>query len=433
MGKRTGNSSWAATEIRSRGRRKSFRHGAVVRSVTARSHLRISVIFGTRPEAIKLAPVVLACRESAGLDCRVCVTGQHREMLEQVLPVFGVRPDVDLALMRPGQTLAGLTARLMEALDGYLEADRPDLVLVQGDTTTVFCAALAAFYRRIPVGHVEAGLRTGNLDAPWPEEANRVLTTRLTRLHFAPTTAAAENLRREGVAEAHVFVTGNTVIDALRLAVARVRADPPVVPGLPPELQPVAGRAAAARPRFVLITGHRRENFGDGFESICQAIAELAGRFPEVHFVYPVHLNPRVREPVERILRPLGSTAGGAAARANVHLLEPLSYLPFVALMDAASLILTDSGGVQEEAPSLGRPVLVMRETTERPEALATGLVRLVGTDRDRIVRGVAAGLAAPSPATMNGLLPSPYGDGQSARRIVEHCRDFLLPRAAVA
>lgn len=393
--------------------------------------MRISVIFGTRPEAIKLAPVVLACRDVAGLDCRVCVTGQHREMLEQVLPVFGVRPDVDLALMRPGQTLAGLTARLMEALDGYLEADKPDLVLVQGDTTTVFCAALAAFYRRIPVGHVEAGLRTGNLDAPWPEEANRVLTTRLARLHFAPTASSAENLRREGVPDARVFVTGNTVIDALRLAVARVRNDPPDVPGLPPELRQTRA-VAGCRRRFVLITGHRRENFGDGFESICQAIATLAGRFPDVHFVYPVHLNPRVREPVERILRPLGSTAAGAAARPNVHLLEPLSYLPFVALMDAASLILTDSGGVQEEAPSLGRPVLVMRETTERPEALATGLVRLVGTDRDRIVREVSAGLEAPSPAS-DGWLPSPYGDGESARRIVAHCREFLSPPAAAS
>lgn len=401
--------------------------------------MRLSVIFGTRPEAIKLAPVVLACRADPGLDCRVCVTGQHRQMLDQVLRVFAIRPDADLGVMQPRQTLAALTARLMDALDAYLERERPDLVLVQGDTTTVFCAALAAFYRHIPVSHVEAGLRTGNLNAPWPEEANRVLTSRLARLHFAPTESARQNLLREGVPAEQVSVTGNTVIDALRFAVNTVHQHPPAIPSLPAELQPALPPVAGPeRPRLVLITGHRRENFGHGFESICRAIAELARRFPDVHFVYPVHLNPNVREPVQRLLRPVGASPGEANATANVHLIEPLSYLPFVALMDAATLILTDSGGIQEEAPSLGRPVLVMRETTERPEALTTGFVELVGTDYDRILTAVSARLEASPPvdsadAPRAGFWPSPYGDGHAATRIVGLCHDFLRRSAPPA
>lgn len=395
--------------------------------------VRVNVIFGTRPEAIKLAPVILALRTRHDLECRICVTAQHREMLDSILEVFGLRPDTDLNLMRPGQTLAGFTSRAVETLDASLAEEKPDLVLVQGDTTTVFCATLAAFYHRIPVGHVEAGLRTGDLQAPWPEEANRVLTSRLASLHFAPTEAARQNLLREHVPDHTICVTGNTVIDALRYAVERNRLHPPTIPDLPPELQPSSLADPSGR-RMVLITGHRRENFGAGFEQICQAISGLAERFPDVHFVYPVHLNPNVREPVTRILgeRIAGGTKANGALRsrgANVHLLEPLAYLPFVALMSQAAVILTDSGGVQEEAPSLGTPVLVMRETTERPEGLKTGLVRLVGTDSEAITKEVSRSLQAhPAPA-QRSWTASPYGDGHAAERIAKVCGEFLARR----
>jgi UDP-N-acetylglucosamine 2-epimerase (non-hydrolysing) len=376
---------------------------------------RIAVVFGTRPEAIKLVPVVLALRRRPDVVCRVCITAQHRQMLDQVLHDFDVVPDVDLDLMRPDQGLAGLTARAVEAVDGFLAREQPQLVIVQGDTTTTFCASLAAFYNHVPVAHVEAGLRTGNLDAPWPEEANRTLTTRLTRLHFPPTEAARRNLLAEGVPAERVHVTGNTVIDALLLARAKVRAQPPALPGLP------AGLLAGRRP-LVLITGHRRENFGPGFEAICQAIAELAGCFPGVSFVYPVHLNPNVRTPVQRIL----GAAGG-----NVHLTEPLSYLPFVALMDRATLLLTDSGGIQEEAPSLGKPVLVMRDTTERPEAVEAGTARLVGTDARAIVAEASRLLTDPGAYAAMARAHNPYGDGQAAGRVVDVCLRFLGGAAA--
>ncbi len=369
----------------------------------------VSIIFGTRPEAIKMAPVVAAIRACESLRCHVCVTGQHREMLDQVLAVFDIVPDVDLGLMRPNQTLAGLTARAIEAVDEYLADTGPDIVLVQGDTTTVFCAALAAFYRSVPVGHVEAGLRTGNLMHPWPEEANRVLTSRLTDLHFPPTQAARDNLRAEGVPDDRIVVTGNTVIDALLMTLARTRAKPPAIEGLDETL-------LGGDERIVLITGHRRENFGRGFESICRAIAALARRFEDVHFIYPVHLNPNVREPVTRLLA--GGDANGRVP--NVHLIEPLPYLSFVRLMDRSTLILTDSGGVQEEAPSLGKPVLVMRDTTERPEAVDAGTVKLVGTDYDRIVSETATLLTDADAFERMSRAHNPYGDGQAARRIVE-------------
>lgn len=371
---------------------------------------RVSLIFGTRPEAIKMAPIVLAMRADPRFDARVCVTAQHREMLDQVLDVFGIKPDADLNLMRPGQTLAGLTARALEAVDGYLAAEHPDLVLVQGDTTTVLSAALAAFYRKIPIGHVEAGLRTGDLQAPWPEEANRVLTTRLAELHFAPTTRSRDNLLKEGVPDSKIFVTGNTVIDALFLALERVRKDPPEIPGLPLEI------ARGSAP-LVLITGHRRENFGAGFESICRAIAKLADDFPETQFVYPVHLNPNVREPVQRIL--------GDGVRRNVWLIRPLDYLSFVALMDRSTVILTDSGGVQEEAPSLGKPVLVMRETTERVEAVEAGTVKLVGTDFDRLVSETTRLLSGVSAREAMARAHNPYGDGRATGCIVDVCSTF--------
>lgn len=381
--------------------------------------VKVAVIFGTRPEAIKLAPVVLGLRRQAGLTCRVCVTAQHREMLDQALAVFDIQPDTDLDLMQANQTLGKFTSRAIAALDDYLAEEAPALVLVQGDTTTVLCASLAAFYHQIPVGHVEAGLRTGNLMSPWPEEANRVLTSRLAALHFAPTATSRDNLLREGIAPDRIFVTGNTVIDALFLTLEKARARPPVIPGLPPGLV-----EDAKGPPLVLITGHRRENFGAAFESICRAIAQLAERFPHAHFVYPVHLNPHVREPVMRLLAP-------AAAAGNIHLLEPLDYLPFVALMNRSTLILTDSGGIQEEAPSLGKPVLVMRETTERPEAVEAGTVKLVGTDCATIVRETSRLLEDPAAYEQMQRAHNPYGDGAAARRIVGLCAEFLSGQPA--
>lgn len=371
---------------------------------------KISVVLGTRPEAIKLCPVVLALKKDSAFDCRVCVTGQHKEMLYQVLDAFGVKPDVDLALMRPNQSLAGLTARAIMALDVYFEKENPDIVMVQGDTTTVLAGSLAAFYHNIPVAHVEAGLRTWNLESPWPEEANRQLTTRLAKWHFCPTENNRINLLKEGVDGQNVYVTGNTVIDALHMARKMVVKSPPLIGGLPDEWFKSNNSS-----RMILITGHRRENFGDGFVHICTAIKRLAEEFPETHFVYPVHLNPNVREPVNRIF--------GQHCGKNVHLIEPQSYLSFVALMDRAYLILTDSGGVQEEAPSLGKPVLVMRDTTERPEAVAAGTVKLVGTGTDGICREVEALLTdARAYGKMSKKL-NPYGDGKAVERIVEVLR----------
>ena len=371
----------------------------------------ISIIFGTRPEAIKLCPVVLALRDHPTLQAHVCVTAQHRQMLDQVLEVFGVVPDADLDLMQPGQTLGGFTSRAIAAVDSYLGECKPDMVLVQGDTTTVLSAALAAFYHHIPVGHVEAGLRTGNMESPWPEEANRVLTSRITALHFAPTESNRQNLLRECVADAGIFVTGNTVIDALLMAVDRVRANPPDIAGLP-------ARDDAGwwdRP-MVLITGHRRESFGRGFEDLCNAIAILARQHPLAVFVYPVHLNPNVREPVNRIL--------GAPGLDNIRLIDPLPYLPFVSMMDHATLLLTDSGGVQEEAPSLHKPVLVMRDTTERPEAVQSGAVQLVGTDPGRIIS--AANAVLDHPGRPWPIIPNPYGDGQATVCILDACARFF-------
>ena len=383
--------------------------------------MKVSVIFGTRPEAIKLAPVVLAMRKDGDFEPRVCVTGQHRQMLDQVLEVFEIEPDVDLNLMVPNQSLAGTTARGIEAIDRYLAEDKPDLVLIQGDTTTTLCAALAAFYQHIPVGHVEAGLRTWNLRAPWPEEANRILVSRLTALHLAPTDMSRQNLLKERVADETIVVTGNTGIDALFLALRKVSSSPPVVAGLPACLQPGSARHQGV-PRLVLITGHRRENFGQGFENICRSIAELAQCFPETHFVYPVHLNPNVREPVTRWLR-VGTS--GDAVLPNVHLLEPLSYLPFVGMLERSTVILTDSGGIQEEAPSLGKPVLVMRETTERPEGVDAGTVRLVGTDPERIVSEVSRLLTDSQARDEMARAHNPYGDGHATERILAACQQL--------
>ena len=338
-------------------------------------------------------------------------------MLDQVLQVFGIEPDVDLKLMRPSQSLGGLTSLAIAAIDAYLDEHKPDMVIVQGDTTTVFCAALCAFYHKIPVGHVEAGLRTWNRHSPFPEEINRVLTTRLADLHFAPTETSKQNLLREEVLEERIIVTGNTVIDALLLAVEKIQSLPQAIDGLSDSLQPAAADDFDS-PRVVLITGHRRENFGQGFENICRAIAELARRFPETHFVYPVHLNPNVQAPVRRIL--------GESALNNVHLIEPLGYLPFVAMMHRATLVLTDSGGVQEEAPSLGKPVLVMRDTTERPEAVEMGTVKLVGTDAEAIVESVSTLLTDEAAYAAMANAVNPYGDGHATGRILDACGEFL-------
>jgi UDP-N-acetylglucosamine 2-epimerase (non-hydrolysing) len=380
--------------------------------------MKISVIFGTRPEAIKLAPVILALRSDPRFKCCVCITAQHREMLDQVLEVFQITPDTDLNLMRSDQTLSSLTASAMTALDKYLTAEKPDLILVQGDTTTVFVASLAGFYHHIPVGHVEAGLRTGNMQAPWPEEANRILTTDLAALHFVPTRLSRENLLREGVPSDRIYITGNTVIDALFLAVKKVHSGPIEIPGLNPGVM-----IPSSHQGMVLITGHRRESFGEKLRSICRAIDDLAAAFPAVQFVYPVHLNPNVRAAVSDILM---DETTGATKRSNIHLIEPMAYLPFVALMERATLILTDSGGIQEEAPSLGKPVLVMRETTERPEALSAGTARLVGADRERIVSEVSRLLTDPTHYGTMAHAHNPYGDGKATERILEAIRAFF-------
>ena len=366
------------------------------------SKLRALLAFGTRPEAIKMAPLVHEClRQRERIETVVCLTGQHREMLDQVTDYFGIEADCDLALMTPNQTLADVTARCLTGLDAVMAEHSPDCVVAQGDTTTVMAAALAAFYRRIPFVHVEAGLRTGNLQAPWPEELNRRIAGLATSLHCAPTARAADNLLREGTSPDAVHITGNTVIDALLWTVERERGH-----GRPWREK----YAALGERRMVLITGHRRENFGGGMEDICAAVAQLAERFPAVEFLYPVHLNPRVREPVGRLLSGLE----------NVHLCEPAPYPEFVWLMDRSDLILTDSGGVQEEAPSLRKPVLVMRETTERPEAVDAGAVELVGTDSRRIVDRVSLLLSDRAAYRSRQIEDSPYGDGRSAARIVE-------------
>ncbi|QTA79203.1 UDP-N-acetylglucosamine 2-epimerase [Desulfonema limicola] len=375
---------------------------------------KISVIFGTRPEAIKLAPVILKLKQNPDFDCRVCVTAQHREMLDQVLEVFGIVPDTDMNLMQPNQTLGKLTSRAIEMLDKYMADEKPDIVLIQGDTTTVFCAALAAFYHQIPVGHVEAGLRTGNIYSPWPEEANRVIASRLCSLHFAPTETNRQNLLNEGISAKNIFITGNTVIDALFLALDKIKNNFVEIPGLSPAVY----ENRNGKP-LVLITGHRRESFGAGFESVCHAISESARRFPETDFIYPVHLNPNVQEPVLRILKKTGLS--------NVHLINPLPYLPFVKLMNISTFILTDSGGIQEEAAALHKPVLIMRDTTERTEAVNAGTAKLVGTDYNLIVENAALLMNNPAELEIMSKGSNPFGDGRASERIVDICTRFFL------
>ncbi|HET9645920.1 MAG TPA: UDP-N-acetylglucosamine 2-epimerase (non-hydrolyzing) [Burkholderiaceae bacterium] len=367
--------------------------------------MKVMTVFGTRPEAIKMAPLVKALQRQPGIKGLVCVTAQHRQMLDQVLELFEIEPDFDLDVMRPGQNLLSITAEILKGMSTVFAEGRPDVVLVHGDTTTTLAASLAAHYVRVPVGHVEAGLRTGNLYSPWPEEANRKLTGALADLHFAPTPISRQNLLRENVSEDRIFVTGNTVVDTLLMVTRKLDADPMLRVKLDARFPFLRADA-----RMVLITGHRRESFGEGFERICAAIAILARRFSNVDFVYPVHLNPNVRDPVNRTLSGIG----------NVHLIEPQDYLPFVYLMARSHLILTDSGGIQEEAPSLGKPVLVMRDTTERPEAVEAGTVRLVGTQRDSVVEGVSTLLEDEAQRLQMSISHNPYGDGKACSRIVE-------------
>jgi UDP-N-acetylglucosamine 2-epimerase (non-hydrolysing) len=366
--------------------------------------VRILTIFGTRPEAIKLAPVLRRLADAPGIDSQVCVTAQHREMLDQVLDLFGIGPDWDLDLMRAGQGLTYITTAVLEGLSAILRDARPDRILVQGDTTTTMVASLAAFYEKIPVGHVEAGLRTGNMFSPWPEEMNRKMTSVIADLHFAPTERSKQNLLREGVDPAHVIVTGNTVIDALFDTLAILDANPARTAALEAELPRVAPER-----RLVLVTGHRRENFDGGQERVARALLQLAAR-GDVEIVFPVHLNPHVQGTVHAVL-------GGHEA---IHLIKPLDYLPFVHMMRKADLIITDSGGVQEEAPSLGTPVLVTRDTTERPEAVEAGTVELVGTDPDLLVARASRLLDDEAAYAAMCRAHNPYGDGRAASRIVE-------------
>ncbi len=368
--------------------------------------LNILIVFGTRPEAIKLSPVIRAMRSQPDLfNVKVCVTAQHRDLLDAALAVFSIRPDIDLGVMTANQSLAGLTSRILDRLDPVLESVSPDFVVVQGDTTTTFAASLASFYRRIPCGHVEAGLRTGNLDEPFPEELNRVLTAHLASLHFAPTSQSAQRLQAEGIETRRIHITGNTGIDALlwvrqQLAQGRLQGYSGDIPG---------GKS------MILVTAHRRESFGQGFEQICDALIEIASR-PDVHIIYPVHPNPNVRAVVNRRL----------AGVAGISLIEPLDYVPFVDLMSRASILLTDSGGIQEEAPSLGKPVLVMRDTTERQEAIQAGTATLVGTEPRRIVPAVAKLLETGPGRGRFTAVQNPFGDGHASGRIASAIHSFL-------
>lgn len=381
----------------------------------------IMLVFGTRPEAIKMCPLVNAFKQRpTRFKTVVCVTGQHRQMLDQVLGIFDVVPDYDLNIMQSGQDLYDVTTRVLVGMRSVLKETSPDLVLVHGDTTTSTAVALAAFYQQIPVGHVEAGLRTHDIYSPWPEEMNRQLTGRIATYHFAPTPLSRENLLLENIPDDRITVTGNTVIDALCWVVNRIRNDQELDRSLSETVNRYGydvSRLSQGK-KLVLITGHRRENFGDGFIRMCQAIRHLVERYPEVDFVYPMHLNPNVREPIRKVF------GESVDAYPNMFFIEPLEYLSFVYLMEKSAIVLTDSGGIQEEAPSLGKPVLVMRDTTERPEALEAGTVKLVGTDYEAIVRNVAELLENAEAYERMSRAVNPYGDGQACKRIIERVEE---------
>ena len=366
---------------------------------------KVFLVFGTRPEAIKMAPLVALLKNDSRFEYKICVTGQHREMLDQVLRLFSITPDYDLDIMRPGQGLTSITSLIMNGLNSIFEDYKPDYVLVHGDTTTTRAATLASYYNRIKVGHVEAGLRTGNIYSPWPEEGNRKVTGALANIHFAPTSTSKANLLAENVSDNAIHIVGNTVIDSLFLVKNIIRDDETLDATLNTQM-PFLNYGK----KIVLITGHRRENFGDGFENICNAIVDVSKEFEDVLFIYPVHLNPQVQGPVKRILNTVK----------NVLLIDPLDYLPFIYLMDKSYLILTDSGGIQEEAPSLGKPVLVMRETTERPEAVSAGTVKLVGTDKKTIYLNIKALLSDRIIYEKMSKAHNPYGDGKAAKRILD-------------
>ncbi len=363
-------------------------------------------VFGTRPEAIKMAPLALALHADIRFEHKLCVTGQHREMLDQVLELFSLVPDYDLAIMKSGQDLTDVMTSILNGMRHVLKIEKPDIVLVHGDTATTFAATLAAYYEQIPVAHVEAGLRTGDIYSPWPEEANRKLTGALASIHFAPTERSRNNLLAEGVSATSISVTGNTVVDALFTVIEKLDTNPELAKyeNLPLDL------ATLKSNKIILVTGHRRESFGGGFERICQALRETAVNNPSVNIIYPVHLNPNVQEPVNRLLSDVP----------NIHLIEPLTYLPFIGLMNLSDIILTDSGGIQEEAPSLGKPVLVMRDTTERPEAVEAGTVKLVGTEVEIITQELDRLLNDPSAYDLMSRAHNPYGDGKSCKRILD-------------
>ncbi len=376
---------------------------------------KVMLVFGTRPEAIKMAPLVKEFRKDPAFETLVCVTGQHREMLDQVLDIFDIHPDFDLNIMKQGQDLYDVTSRVLLGMRDILGNVKPDAVFVHGDTTTSMAAALAAFYQQIPVAHVEAGLRTRNIYSPWPEEMNRQITGRIATFNFAPTALSKENLMREHVDERSIVVTGNTVIDALQMVVDRIQNDPLLEKQLSEKLMVVGYdvRRLQKGRRLVLITGHRRENFGEGFIHICEAIRDLSVKYPGVDFVYPMHLNPNVRRPIHEVFSEYQSNSG------NMFFIEPLEYLEFVYLMENSYIVLTDSGGIQEEAPGLGKPVLVMRDTTERPEALSAGTVKLVGTDYLKIVNEMSLLLDDESEYRKMSLAINPYGDGKACKRII--------------
>jgi len=397
---------------------------------------KVMLVFGTRPEAIKMAPLVKAFAQfPETFETIVCVTGQHREMLDQVLHIFDIVPDYDLNIMKQGQDLYDVTSRVLLGMRDVLCEAQPDVVLVHGDTTTSTAAALAAFYQQIPVGHVEAGLRTHNIYSPWPEEMNRQITGRIATYNFSPTSLSRQNLLEEKIDEHSIIVTGNTVIDALYWVIEKIKCDEALSEKLktflstagydvdrldnPKQstLNPKQGR------RLVLITGHRRENFGDGFINMCTAIRDLAQKYPDVDFVYPMHLNPNVRKPIQKVFKGLDTLSPGEGwgEASNIFFIEPLEYLSFVYLMDKSALVLTDSGGIQEEAPGLGKPVLVMRDTTERPEALEAGTVKLVGTDHDMIVSEVSCLLDDVAYYDVMSKAVNPYGDGRACERIVHY------------
>jgi UDP-N-acetylglucosamine 2-epimerase (non-hydrolysing) len=367
--------------------------------------VKILTVFGTRPEAIKMAPLALELADDQRFNAKICITGQHRKMLSQVLELFAVQTDFDLNIMQPNQSLTDITCTILQGMQDVLKIFKPDMVLVHGDTTTTFAVTLAAYYRQIPVGHVEAGLRTGNLYSPWPEEANRKLTGALAKLHFTPTEASKCNLLHEGIEDSRIIVTGNTVIDSLLQTVGKLKSNPDLQASMIKQFF-----FLSCHRKIILVTGHRRESFGGGFERICQALAHTATKFPDIDIVYPVHLNPQVRKTVYHFLSKIP----------NIYLIEPLDYLPFVYLMSRSYLILTDSGGVQEEAPSLGKPVLVMRDTTERLEAVNAGTVKLVGTCVDQIVNQLDILLTDTAAYQDMSFAHNPYGDGKACKRIIQ-------------